>query len=117
MADSHFTQTGESRTLTTIASTATPTPTGDSFWNYFTVTALATNATIASPSGTASDGNRIIIRIKDNGTSRTIGYNAIYRAIGLTLPTATTINKTIYLGCIYNATDTKWDVVAYQLEA
>lgn len=117
MADTHFTQNGESRTLTTIASSATPTPTGSSFWNFFTVTALATNATIAAPSGTPASANRIIIRIKDNGTSRTLAYNAIFRAIGVTLPTATVINKTIYLGCVYNTEDSKWDVIAYQLEA
>ncbi len=102
---------------TTDTSTATPTPVGSSYNNFYTLTALATNATFAAPSGTPANGNRLIIRIKDNGTSRTLAYNAIYRAIGLTLPTATTISKTIYLGCVYNSADSVWDVIAYQLEA
>lgn len=103
--------------VTTTASSSTPTPTGGSRENELYVTALAANATIAAPTGTASQGNRLVIRITDNGTSRTLAYNSIYRAIGVTLPTATTANKTIYLGCIYNNDDTKWDVVAVAEEA
>ena len=117
MADTHFTSAQPSYSSSTDTSTATPTPIGSSFNNFYTLTALATNATFSAPSGTPVEGNRLIIRIKDNGTSRTLGYNAIYRAIGITLPTATTINKTIYLGCVYNSADSKWDIVAYQLEA
>lgn len=95
----------------TVTSSATPTPAGDTT-DYFTVTALAVGATFAAPTGTPINGQKLIIRIKDNGTSRSLAYNAIYRALGVTLPTDTTINKTIYLGMIYNSTDSKWDVVA-----
>jgi hypothetical protein len=102
---------------TTIASDAAPAPTGNAHRNFFTVTALATNPTFAAPSGTAADGNQLIIRIKDNGTGRTLAWNAIYRAIGVTLPTTTTANKTIYVGAKYNAADTKWDVIAVGAEA
>jgi hypothetical protein len=35
----------------------------------------------------------------------------------VTLPTTTVISKTLYLGMIYNSTDTKWDVVAVAQEA
>ena len=36
-----------------------------------------------------------------------------YRVIGVTLPTATTAGKTLYVGCIYNSTATAyWDAVA-----
>lgn len=103
--------------ITTTASSATPTPTGGSLRNLFTVTALAAGATFAAPSGTPADGNRLMIRIKDNGTARTLAFNAIYRAIGITLPTTTVINKTMYLGAIYNSADSKWDVTAYGIEA
>lgn len=100
----------------TIASSSTPSPNGDTD-DIFTVTALAANATFAAPSGTPVAGQPLIIRIKDNGTARTLAFNSIYRAIGITLPTTTVISKTIYLGLIYNVTDTKWDVVSYLLEA
>ena len=103
--------------ITTTASSATPAPTGGSLRNYFTVTALAVGATFSAPSGTPVDSNYLTIRIKDNGTARTLAWNAIYRAIGVTLPTTTVINKTLYIGCRYNAADSKWDVLAVAQEA
>ena len=98
--------------VSTTASSATPTPTGDGLSNFFTVTALAAGATFAAPSGTPADGNRLLIRIKDNGTARTLAWNAIYRAVGVTLPTTTVISKTLYVGAFYNSADSKWDVTA-----
>lgn len=103
--------------ITTTASSATPTPTGGSLRNIFTVTALAAGATFGAPTGTPANGNMLLMRVKDNGTSQTLAYNAIYRAIGLTLPTATTISKTIYYLAIYNSADSKWDVVSVASEA
>lgn len=82
-----------------------------------TVTALATNTTIAAPSdGTPYDGQKLVIRIKDNGTARTLTWDAIYRNMGTVLPTTTVVSKTMYLGFIYNATDTKWDLLSYNQE-
>ena len=102
---------------TSVASSATPTPTGDARENEYYLTALAVGATFASPSGTPANGNTLIIRIKDNGTARSLAYNAIYRAIGVTLPTTTVISKTLYLGFIYNSDDSKWDCVSVVQEA
>lgn len=100
----------------TTASSATPTPDADAN-DMYTVTALAAGATFGAPTGTPTNGQKLVIRIKDNGTARTLAFNAIYRAIGITLPTTTVISKTIYLGMIYNSADTKWDVIAYAIEA
>jgi hypothetical protein len=74
------------------------------------ITAQAAALTIAAPTGTPSNGNAFVFRIKDNGTARAITFNAIYRAIGSSLPTTTTISKTLYFAAVYNSTDTKWDV-------
>jgi hypothetical protein len=81
------------------------------------ITAQAAGLTLANPTGTFVQGQSMVIRIKDNGTARTIAYGANYRAIGVTLPTTTVINKTTYLGCIYNTTDTKLDIVGVCTEA
>jgi hypothetical protein len=81
------------------------------------ITAQAAALTIAAPTGTPAQGQKLIFRIKDNGTARAITWNAIFRALGTTLPTTTVINKTTYVGCIYNSTDTKWDVVVVNTEA
>ena len=80
----------------------------------YEVTAQAEALTIGVPVGL---GKKIIIRIKDNGTARAITYNGIFREIGVTLPTTTTSNKTIYLGFMYNAEATKWDAIAVNEEA
>lgn len=98
-----------------VVSSATVTPT---FLNdIVTITAQAEALTLANPTGTAVPNAPLIIRIKDNGTSRAITFDTQYRAIGVTLPTATTISKTLYLGLIYNSTDTKWDVIGVNLQA
>lgn len=100
----------------TEASSATSTPTADTVdqWN---VTALAVADTFAAPTGTPTDGQKLIIRIKDNGTARALAWNAIYRPIGNPLPTTTVISKTLYVGFLYNAADSKWDCVATAQEA
>lgn len=100
----------------TTASSTTPTPDADAH-DEFTVTALAAGATFAAPSGTPTNGQDMIIRIKDNGTARSLAWNAIYRAIGVTLPTTTVISKTLYIGMIYNTADSKWDVLGVSQEA
>ena len=100
----------------TTASSATITPTID-IDDQYSVTALAAAATIAAPTGTPVDGQRLTLRLKDNGTARALTWNAIYRIIGTTLPTTTVASKTTYIGCIYNSTDTKWDVVSVAQEA
>jgi hypothetical protein len=96
----------------TSASTVTPTSANDEV----TITAQAVVLTLANPSGTPSEGQAMTIRIKDNGTSQTIAYGSQYRVMGVSLPANTTVSKTLYLGLIYNATDTKWDVVGVSLE-
>jgi hypothetical protein len=97
-----------------IASASTITPTGDTADQY-EVTALAAAATIAAPSGTPTDGQKLVLRIKDNGTARALTWtttSGAYRAVGVTLPTTTVISKVVYIGCVYNAQDSFWDVLA-----
>ena len=101
-----------------IASASTITPTTGN--NQYDVTALAVPATIAIPSGTAVDGLKLIIRIKDDGTARALTWTTSaggYRIVGTTLPTTTVAGKTTYVGCIYNSTDSFWDVVAVTTQA
>lgn len=99
----------------TVTSSATVTPTSAN--DLVVITAQAAGLTIANPTGTMVQGQALMIRIKDNGTARSIAFGTNYRAIGITLPTTTVINKTLYLGCIWNATDTKFDIVGLNQEA
>lgn len=86
-------------------------------YDQYNYTALAAGLTINAPTGTPVDGNKLIFRILDNGTSRSLTWNATYTAIGVTLPTATTVSKTTYVGCVYNANNTRWDVIAVTTQA
>jgi hypothetical protein len=81
-------------------------------YSQYNLTALAANLTINAPTGTPYDGQKLTFRLLDNSTSRTLTWNATYTAIGVTLPTSTTVSKTVYVGCVYNANNTRWDVVA-----
>jgi len=98
----------------TTATTLTP---DVSVGDIYCFTALASALTINAPIGTPTNGEKLIFRFLDNGTSRALTWNATYTVIGVTLPTATTISKTTYVGCIYNANNTRWDVIAVTTQA
>ena len=79
-------------------------------------TALAGACTINTPTGTPLNGNRLIIRLRDNGTARALTWTG-YRAVGVTLPTTTTASKTTYVGVIYNSDESTWDAIAVSTQA
>jgi hypothetical protein len=102
--------------VTSAASASTLTP-DVSAADIYAYTALAAGLTINAPIGTPVDGDKLMFRLLDNGTARALTWNATYTVIGVTLPTTTTISKTTYVGCIYNANNTRWDVVAVTTQA
>lgn len=93
------------------AAGGTITPNAD-LADQYEITALGADATIANPAGTPTNGQRLMIRFKDNGTGRSLSWGSSYRAFGTTLPAITVSGKGLYVGCIYNAQDAFWDVVA-----
>ena len=94
-------------------SSATVTTNSDSY-DMQVVSAQAAGLTIANPTGTPTEGQLLMYRIKDNGTSQTISYGTNFRAsTSQALPTATTVSKWMYLGFSWNNTDSKWDFIAY----
>jgi hypothetical protein len=97
-------------------SSATPTPNANTT-DVYILTAQAAAAFFTNPTGSPVQGQTLTIRIKDNGTARALTYDTQYRPVGVALPTTTVISKTMYQGYRYNATDTKWDLVAVSLEA
>jgi hypothetical protein len=102
--------------VTSAASASSLTP-DVSAADIYAYTALAANLTINAPIGTPVDGDKLIFRILDNGVSRTLTWNGTYTVIGVTLPTATTAGKMTYVGAIYNAANTRWDVIAVTTQA
>ena len=80
----------------------------------FQVTAQAGALKFNNPGGTPVNGQKLIVRIKDDGTARALTYDTQYRASSdLALPTTTVLSKTLYMGFIFNSADTKWDLLAY----
>ena len=93
--------------------TSSSTPTATATEDVLVITALATNATFGAPTGTWTDGQEHMIRVKDNATPRTLAFNAAYRfSTDLVAPTTTIASKTLYLKFKYNAADSKHDHVA-----
>lgn len=86
-------------------------------WEGSGVTAQAQSLTIANPTGTPVDLQPAMMRLKDNGTSRSITWGSEFRSMGATLPTATTAGKWMYMHFRYNSTDTKWDLMALVIQA
>jgi len=84
-------------------------------FDQYQATAQNGAVTISADAGTPTDGQKMIFRIKDNGTARaltwTTGTSKSFRAVGTTLPTSTVANKTLYVGGIYNSADSRWDVI------
>ena len=102
--------------VTSAASASSLTP-DISASDVYAYTALAAGLTINAPTGTPVDGDKLMFRLLDNGTGRALTWNGTYTVIGVTLPTTTTASKTTYVGCIYNANNTRWDVIAVTTEA
>lgn len=101
------------------ATTGTLTPNGDTT-DLFVAEGLTGAITLAVPSGTPVNGQKLLIRLKDNGTARGITWTTSsggYRAISITLPTTTVLSKTTYVGCVYNSASVFWDAVAAVTEA
>lgn len=65
----------------------------------------------AAPTGTPTNGQELLIRLKSDATPRALTWNAAYRAGDVPLPSTTVASKTGYYSFMYNSTDSKWDYV------
>lgn len=106
---------GGSLSVQTVSSAATVTPTATN--DLVEITGQAAALTVANPSGSPANGWGLAIRIKDDGTARAITWGSNYRAIGVTLPSATAAGKQHYIAAIYNGAAGKWDVVSVGVQA
>jgi hypothetical protein len=104
--------------ITTIVSDATPTINTDNC-DCVTITAQAAAITSMTTNltGTPTNFQTLIYRIKDNGTARAITWGASFASRGVTLPTTTVISKVLTVGFLYNTVTSTWDCVSAVQEA
>ncbi len=71
---------------------------------------LSQTCTIPLPTN-GVDGSKVIYRFRASATS-TLSWNAGFRDLKGALPTSIAINKSLYVGVIYDAFTSTWDVVS-----
>ncbi len=104
--------------VSTEVSSATPTINTDNV-DAHSITALAAAVTsfTTNLSGTPTNFQKLIIRIKDDGTARALAWGASFEAKGVDLPTTTVASKVLTTGFIYDTVTSKWGCVASVQEA
>jgi len=115
--DDQIVETPYGRKTRTVSITSSATPSIDQkLTDQFNITALAANITSMTSGltgATPTDGQKLMIRIKDNGTPRTITWGASFTSSGVATLLATTVaNKTHMVGLVYDSAISKWVCVA-----
>lgn len=114
--------------VSSTASIGSPLAWNSDSYDLYAATAQAGALTISADSGTPVNGQKMVFRFKDNATPRVItftgGASKAFRPVGVTLTTSgsdftytTVASKTVYFGCMYNAADSRWDIIAQSVEA
>lgn len=110
------TQTLSSKRITprTTAATVSASYTIDSdATDYYTVAGQNQNVTFNNPTGTPVDGQKLMVRIKDDGTPRLVGWGSNFQASGITGPLSQTVpNKEHNVLFVYSTGVSKWVCLA-----
>ena len=95
--------------VTTVSGAVTPNADTD---DQFNAIGLSISATIVNPTGTAVDGQRLTLRLKNTtaGNTTTLTWGSAYTGRGINLPGS--MLDFSYIGCIYNSVTSGWDVIA-----
>lgn len=75
---------------------------------------LTTDFTVSLPTGTPTDCQTLIYKLKDNGTARLITWGTgvtQFISRGYNLPTTTLAGKLLTVGFMYNITTSTWDCI------
>lgn len=79
----------------------------------FTGLAVAITSMTTGLTGTPSNGQKLMLRFKDNGTARAITWGASFVSSGIaTLLTTTVANRTHHVGLVYDSTKAAWVCIA-----
>ncbi len=104
--------------LNLLSSPSSITPNVDNY-EIYAINGLNTNLTVNAPVGTPVDGQGLMFRFYALGTNATfsIGWNGIFKQVGVTLPTSLSSGKHVYINTRWNAPFQKWDVLGVGREA
>lgn len=81
--------------------------------DYYTVAGQNQNVTFNNPTGTPVDGQKLMVRIKDDGTPRLVGWGSNFQASGITGPLSQTVpNKEHNVLFVYSTGVSKWVCLA-----
>jgi hypothetical protein len=108
-----FTNKRITKRVQTATDATSITPTGDSADMVIQAnTQSAGTLTVNAPTGTPTDGQVLIFRIKSTNV-QTYAWNSIYRGSNdISLPTVSSgATLADYIGFAYNSTASKWDIV------
>ncbi len=79
----------------------------------YNVVGQSSNMTFNNPSGTPVNGQKMMVRIKDNGTARTVGWAANFQASGVaTMISQTVSNREHNMLFVYSTGVNKWVCLA-----
>ena len=79
----------------------------------YNVSGQSSNVTFNNPTGTPVNGQKMMVRIKDDGTPRLVGWGSNFQASGITGPIAQTVpNKEHNVLFVYSAGVSKWVCLA-----
>ena len=91
----------------TFTSDATPDIDSDDY-DAVTITAQEVEITDVNVTGTPTNFQPLMFRIKDDGTEREIAWGSDFEAGGVALPDTTVAGKTLLVGFIWDSVDNKW---------
>jgi hypothetical protein len=102
--------------VTTVATGSAPAINADTT-DIYSITALDGTADFGLTTGTPVDGQKLIVRIKNDGTAHALTWNggtAGYTAGGVALPLTLSTGKTLTVGFMYNTANSfnKWMCLA-----
>lgn len=99
--------------ITPIVSSATPTVNTD-VTDAVSITALAVNITSMTTNLTGTPVNfaKLLFRIKDDGSARTIAWGAKFQTRTAALPTTTVAGKILCVGFFYDTVTATWACLA-----
>lgn len=79
----------------------------------YDISGQSSNVTFNNPSGTPVNGQKMMIRIKDNGTARTITWGSSFQSSGVAALLATTVvNREHHVLLVYSPGVSKWVCLA-----